>query len=242
MKPTIDITMVASLRPDVVRKTLTSLKKNLIYDGKFRLIFTVAPTGQTEYTQHDLIKIIQPFFNKNITRISNSLSQAEAQKWVWQKSKSDFVLQWEDDWVLLEPLKIKNLFNILNSDTAAMFFFDVKRKTIVGKAQRYKSFFKKVQPNIYLRTGNQTFGGPPALVSQKFIQQSLTRLEDNERFDRTANKPDNQKFLQGYNFYVYTSPHNSRGIVADIGRKWMTKINMKKNRKLKYGSWSLKSA
>ena len=230
---TIDITTISTIRPSIIEKTFQSVKENFCIAGhNFRLILDVAPIGENGYTRADVVEVGERYFDHRVVRLVKSSPQAEAQKWVWSVSTSDYVLQWEDDWELLRRICFRELVLNFVDPTLAMVFFDREGKS-VKDYKGYKGMFKQLDDNLYERTEYFNFGGPPALISQKFLQQALPYMRNNECLDVTCERADVQGFLKGWKFYVSTHPDGP--VVRDIGKPWMKKHGFKKDKRSAVG-------
>ena len=232
----IDITMTAIvLRSEILRETLISLVKNLKYSNPLRLIIDVAPAANSSFTQHDLYKVASTYFDNAhlICRMVEESKQAEAIKWMWSKSESDFVLHWEDDWVLTRGLdldKIENLF--FKHYTLGMLYFDRCQKSVLDYPG-YKGVFaqSEMAPSIYIRLKGKSLGGPPALLRKSYKEAVLPLMKDNECLDITSRTKGAKKLLEEWETCVYVGESGKGRLVKDIGTAWRESkgLKMKKN-------------
>jgi hypothetical protein len=228
----IDITTIATIRPDILRTTLGSLKKYLCYPGGFRLILDIAPVGEKGRDRVDVIWVAKDFFTHQTVRLLDVSHQAEAQKWVWSISSSPQVVQWEDDWQLLRKICVREVCSIFADPTVAMVSFDREGKSAKDYSG-YKNMFEQVDRNLYRRIKHLNFGGPPAIINREYLKWALPYMRDNECLDVTCERADAQGFLRGWKFYVMT--HDDGPLVRDIGKAWMKKNGFKKEKRSSEG-------
>lgn len=224
---TIDITTISTLRPDVLWVALNSVKNNLHYLGDFRLILDVAPIGDERVKQSDVVRVAKHIFPNILARTNAVSMQAEAQKWVWWRSESPFIIQWEDDWNLLHPIGLRIILKHFEQrPNLAMVFFD-RREKPVGNYSGYQGMFSEVEPGFYLRNTFKNFGGPPAVIRRSYLNAALPFLRDDEALDITCRRPECQEFLNRWEFGVLEDPLGRSGLVEDIGKPWREKRGLR---------------
>lgn len=232
----IDITMIATMRPEVITQTLGSITQYVKCKSGLRLILDVAPVGVDEgVNQEDIVAIAKEIMgDENVIARTRKVSlQAEAQRWVWSRSESEHVLQWEDDWVATRTVNLDNIIPLFDEfpDTAMVFIDRVGKS--VRNYQGYHGMFRNVKRNVYRRIKHKNFGGPPAVICRPFIVGVCNHIKDDESLDITCRTKAGQKFLKDWEFLVYsTSPH---GMVSDIGKMWRAQHGLKMSKKTKYG-------
>jgi hypothetical protein len=214
----IDITMIAALRPSVVNKTLQSLTSNVKTEKSLRLIMDVAHVGEAGVKQKDIVDIAKSHFDDVVSRTRRVSLQAEAQRWVWNSSLSEHVLQWEDDWVLSTEIDVDKVGLLFDRyPNTAIIFMDRIGKS-VRDYEGYRGMFERVEGGVYRRVKHKTFGGPPALVCRPFLLGVCEHIKDNESLDTTCRTPEGQRFLKDWENLVFAP--NERGLVYDIGKRW----------------------
>lgn len=228
----IDITTIATLRPEVLRRALASVRERLIFEGNWRLILDVAPVGDLRWSQSEVIAAAREVFPSMVARANSVSHQAKAQKWVWNQANTDFILQWEDDWVLMCPLEIAGVLKIFeNRPKLGMIFFDRAEKP-VATYPPYQGMFDQVHPGFYLRRRAKNFGGPPAVIRREYLFGVLPFVRACESLDTTCRSPEAQAFLANWEIGVITNPVDEpQGLVKDIGKEWRQArgFKMKKN-------------
>lgn len=224
----IDVTTIATLRPDILDRTLASIRRYVRSHHIFFLILDIAPVGENGFCQQDVYDVAKTHFGLIRCRMETVSPQAEAQKWVWSKAVTKFVLQWEDDWEALSVVDLDRdvLPKFDANPRLAMVFFDRHGKS-VRDYPGYHGMFKQAGNRYFMRVKHKNFGGPPALIRQSFIRAALPLLKDDECLDVTCERQDAQEFLRQWDFGVLTAEDNN-GLVRDIGKAWMKKNGFKK--------------
>ena len=106
----IDICTTATIRPHILDRTLESFAKNLLYKAgvPVRMIINIDPVGENRPAQ-EVINVCKSYVNRGYL---SELFVCEAEKphfttaflWCWKQVENPYVLQLEDDWLLLGSL------------------------------------------------------------------------------------------------------------------------------------------
>lgn len=238
--PSIDIAMTAAKRPDVIERTLVSIKKYIDY-RPLRLVVDIAHVGDEKVTQEETLELIDREFNipthgLTVTpRVLYFSLQAEAVKWTWKESTSGFMLQWEDDWVLRRKLNINILLNIMKKyPTMGMLYLDRYKKSVLDY-QGYQGRFKKKADNLYIRLKGKSLGGPPALLRRSYINDVIPLIQDTICLDTISPGKEAQELLKNYATGVYIGEDRKGNLVEDIGKQWRQDNNLIMVKKTKVG-------
>ena len=224
----IDITTTASLRPDILGRTLKSIRGNVKTSNDFRLIIDIAPVGDKMYSQDMVEKIARNYVDDIIVRKLAKSLQAEAIKWAWGQVRSDVFLHWEDDWVATKGIDIDYLAEyIRESNNFAMIIFDRDDKSILAKNTYSDGKFQYKGSGFWYKKYGFNFGGPPALINKKFAKKALKYLKDDECLDITCRTEESQSFLRKWEFAVWTGRDNKGSLISDIGKQWRKERGIK---------------
>lgn len=109
----IDVTMTATLRPEIVRKTLSTYKRMFTEDNSYVLYINIDPIGE-HVQQEEIYMIAKQFFHKVIPNFPKEAGFCKAFKWCIENTTSDYIFHLEDDWELLRPININSLINLMN--------------------------------------------------------------------------------------------------------------------------------
>src|SRR4030043_1164252 len=95
----IDITMTATLRPQVISQTLESFCRNIFKDrNSYRLIVNIDPVGEKVKTAK-VLEVCKQYFKNIVFNTPKFPSFPSAVVWCWSKVESDFSFHLEDDWI-----------------------------------------------------------------------------------------------------------------------------------------------
>lgn len=234
----IDIAMTAALRPEIVRHTLESIRDNLKYDGGFNLWVDVAPVGDNRYQQNDVVNTINNTVRWPLQyRAIEDSPQADALKWTWESTGSEYILQWEDDWILDRTVDLSMLLAYMDDHPwYGMMYFDRQGKSVLDYPG-YKGSFTCVseKSNIWERKKGKSLGGPPAILSQRYVRDVLPLITGNICLDLLSKEKTAQKVLQRWGTCVFTG-HDGKGhLVRDTGKYWRAGMGLKMVKNTKRG-------
>ena len=232
----IDITITATIRPDILKTTLDSFFNNCFY--KFikdngldclNIIINVDPVGDThKYNQYDVVDVCKEFTDSIKYNCPQQANFAKAVKWVWYQTTSDYIFHLEDDWLLNRKVDLQKVIDYLNDTNLSSIRF-YKNKYPSEKPYMI-SDVEYVYDNDELFTtlhNNNQFSLNPNIIKKSFIDEALELMTDDinpEKQFRCTN-PVMKDFVLS-NFYgVYGRPYLD-ALVSDNGRIW------RKNRKL----------
>lgn len=226
----IDLTVTACIRPQIIRRTLSSFKRNLFKDVPCRLILNVDQVG--EYgTKYEIYNIAQQFF-KGICRITETPSFPEAFIWTWSQTKRDFVFHLEDDWELLRPVDIYAMFRIMEKYEDLAVLRLPYKSTGLQSAKNWKYFFPfngdffECPEELRQEVG---FCGHPSLIRGEFVRRAVVHLDPKKNPEKQFHhgNPGLIAEVLRWRYGVYAGP-NEPAAIRDIGRKWMVKEGFKK--------------
>lgn len=109
----LDVTMPATVRPEIVRRTLGSLHKHIQWSGPRRLVMNIdpAPEGADVSTMFDLLAEEAPRWNALRVNIADTPSFTRAVRWCWRNTAADWVFHLEDDWEFLQEIDLTQWLN-----------------------------------------------------------------------------------------------------------------------------------
>lgn len=226
----IDITMSTAVRPEILEKTLRSIKKYVLCSEELRLIINIDSRGEKEYTQYHCSQIAQEYFSSCAIRTPRDGPVSASQRWLWEMADSDYVLNWEDDWEALKAINLNMIISrILANPRASMIYFDREDKQVLTH-DGYRDVFMYMGGNLYQRLKGILLWSSPALVRKTYIKQALNYINDLEYMDFTSRTSEVQKFLQQWDFLTYVDFSDPSPFVRDLGRPWMKKKGLRGNK------------
>jgi hypothetical protein len=238
---TLDITTTAIIRPDILDKTLTSFRKNLLYGDDYRIILNVDPVGYAVSPNEVLYVYKNHFPNSEIIHnFPETPNFPKAFKWVWSQVKSEYSFHLEDDWLLLNPIDINEMLKVfpLFPTLAQLRFMVGKIKSrVVYEACKWNGNFYHILPGHERAHG---FGGQPGLLRGSYVRQMAKYLNETEDPEKQLKNVDFTPHVTDYIYGLFSSKVEidktgpiERAVptadIKDIGRQWNKDMNFEKH-------------
>lgn len=226
----IDIVMTATRRAGILERTLKSFKENLLENYPARLIINIDPVGPD--TDKDVADVAYCFFNQLLVFCPDTASFPKAFKLVWSQVKTDYVLNLEDDWELLEPINLMDMIRIMNDfSELAVLRLPFKRQDH-GYMKNWKYLFPWNGRFFNCPAEHKRevgFCGHPSLIRGDFVRAVSSFLDDTKNPEKQFHHghPEIMVEIDKWNFGVYGKP-NGPALIRDIGRDWMIEAGFQK--------------
>ena len=225
----IDITMTATLRPELLARTLESFRKYLLHECPCRLIINIDAVGCTSIASsqaalHSIKEVVFKYFEVAEPRFVWASDFPRAFIWSWEQATAGMVLHLEDDWELLRDMDL----------AAGLALFD-KHPELAGlrlskwdaeetrcKLGRYfapwNGEFFEVEPEERLSHG---ISGHPTLYRGSFVQEAwrylVPQLNPEKQFHYGCAALCD--LVDKHRWGIWAKPNEPRAI-ADIGKNW----------------------
>lgn len=234
IKSKIDITMTATLRPNLIRKTLKSYWKNLFseYQDSFdyRLIINIDPIGENIKAK-EIIKHCQIYFENIVVNVPKEPSFPKAVKWVWNQCDADFVFHLEDDWLLDRSIKLSKMVKILNKypNLACLRLckYDIPKKEVTSI---FNCRYSYNTDGFYIAEDRKSqFGLNPCLIKMQFVDQSRKLMIDTinpEKQFRYGNSI-MKNVVMSWDYGIFANP-GDKALAIDNGIRWKFDNRFKK--------------
>lgn len=223
----IDITMIATVRPEILRITLESFCQNMLTDrSRYRLIINIDPIGEDTKPKF-VLKVAQEYFDNIVHRYSTTPGFTNAVIWTWKQVRSDYVFNLQDDFKLLKPISIDSMIEILEKNPKLASLRLNKNETPVNNGDTEFTICPRISLN-------------PILFKSEFIKgvvPLMTPDANPEKQLRPSLKSERGRFIRNWEHGIYIKDSRSR-IVDDIGRKWMSNSVYKKE--TGFTKWEIK--
>lgn len=223
----IDITMTATIRPEILKTTLESFCQNMFTDrSKYRLIINIDPIGEDTKPKY-ILYTAQKYFDNIVHRYSTESNFTKAMIWSWSQVQSDYVFNLQDDWRLLRPINIDDMIEILNTNPKLASLRLNKNETPINNGDTDFTICPRISLN-------------PILFKSEFIKgvvPLMSSSENPEKQLRPSLKSERGRFIREWEHGIYIKESRDR-IVDDIGRKWMNKTIYKKE--AGFTKWEMK--
>jgi glycosyltransferase involved in cell wall biosynthesis len=247
----IDILMVATLRPDILKRTLDSWCKNMLTDrNRYRLVLHIDAIGE-DCKPEEILNIAKSYFSDIKYKINlKDFSHSKAFQWTWDQAETEYVLMIDDDWELLKEIDINNLITVHRKlkDLANLRLpkMPIPKMTgelkYKGQGRGYVSMFKGVTKCDYVyhkraliatKKYNQMTINPTLYKGSfiKEIRQYLDVTKDPElQFKLRGKNKKVEDIINKWDIGMYAT-FGETPYVKDIGREWMKKMNFTKAKK-----------
>jgi len=240
----IDITTTATLRPELLEKTLDSFWENLFQNHTeidFRLVINIDPIGQVESYPGCMQTIYTHMCNYCFSIFPNSLINfpekanfAKAFKWCWGNVRpdADFVFHLEDDWQLLRQVDLTQMIFLTEKYPRLIILrlnaFTSKECTTKNwnLLLNWNGDFFEVSQSL---KGTVGFCGHPSLINAGFVRGAAKYLDGIHNPEKVmkGRHPHFGPILHSAELGVF-SEQNSLQQIKDLGRKWMIRNNYRK--------------
>ena len=224
---TIDLCVVATLRPDILEKTFESFIKHVIFDGKMTLRINIDHVPMSEENNNNILKmgmVVGSMATKIDFKVyvSSMLGNfAKAVKRLWSESTADYVFHLEDDWKFIKNIDLNECVERMENENFDYMRFPKKNAPHLNKVA--------LQPSLW--KGDIVREISKYMIIDKDPEKQLRTGQGNDELDKILIELQN-KGLKDY---------CSDWCCEDIGREWRTKHGLEKWNKNKgnnYITWT----
>jgi len=208
----IDVTIIATVRPDVLEKTLSSLVKMcpaIAKCGRVVLNIDNVP-DDSECAIDDVVDIARHFLpNIKCVRYSYQPSFSRAVISAWHMTTARYVFHLEDDWEFVRPINLDECIEMIGCGDADYIRFSKRKRPIPEETNKIA-----LLPGLWK---GETVRGLARYMSAEHDPEKQLRHGFNEGVDRLLPKK------------IYDYSLSVGGIVCrDIGREWRDEVGLKK--------------
>jgi hypothetical protein len=201
----VDVTLVATRRPDLLELTLRSFHMNLLrFISAPRLIINIDPVWGSEEDDRELEKICRRYFETVVIRRPETPGFGLAVKWTWSQVTTDWFLHLEDDWLLARRIDPRHL---------ALQMADPK----IGQIQLANTTRRKrwrMTPHVIATS--------PGFIRRAFAEIAVAHMNpelDPEKQFYQGHNPAGVAALSVYKTRFYGGPLTPQ-LMRDTGRVW----------------------
>jgi len=213
-KREIDLVIVATIRPDILRITLNSFKHHFLGEFRVRAIVNVDPIGDAGHSQADIVAICEEYFADTISRTPETASFSAAVQWGWSQVESEFFFHLEDDWCLKRKVDVMRLMHA---------FEDREVVSVRLNVTRNSKF--ETDENGVVRTRGLSLN--PSMFRTAYVKELLQGFDlardPEKQFSGNTERPG----FPRPKFVIYGSSSDG-SIVIDTGKKWRKSIGFSK--------------
>ena len=226
----IDITMVATRRPELIQETLGTFS-SFFFSSDCRLIINVDPVGK-DIQSFEIIDLCREYFQNITYRCPEESSFPKAFKWVWSQTDADFVFHLEDDWELLRFVDLGKMIEIMKNNQDLAILRLPWKPTDIDSAKNWRYFFPWNGDFFECpekRKREVGFCGHPSLIRGKFVRNTVKHIDETRNPEKQFHHgpPEIMEEIDRWRYGVFAE-QNQTPAIRDIGRKWMIENNYRK--------------
>jgi hypothetical protein len=235
----IDVCLVSSRRPLLLRQTLKSFEQNLFRNFSIRrMIVNIDPIFGTETDHRECVRLIREYDPEAIITEPSAPGFCLAVKRNWLASEADIILHIEDDWLLLKPVTQEDIACLQNHCDIGQVCFNhanknwpVRQKGPACYGRRRLTLLGLPTP---LRVRRPIFTTSPSFLRGSFARSCAklmdTSFDPEKQFFKGVNLP-LERFVAPYlNIVIGEKPDY---FIFDIGRDWRSNQSIEK----KFVNW-----
>lgn len=225
----IDVTMTATWRPELIKRTLDSFRHYLFKDHmktNMRLIVNIDPVGAEEDKSDEIVYMAKDYFKEVIAFCPTTPHFGKAVVRVWEKTTSHLVFNLEEDWEILAPVSFAYMRHCFYANRLlAHLRLSIFRSTDTCKNWRYfyewnGAFFQCPDAD----RGTVGWCGHPSLNLGRFIRFCAENMDPDTNPEKQikGRHPMIGPKIDAHVFGCMIQP-NSPANIKDIGREWRQK-------------------
>jgi len=242
-----DICTTATVRPEILDRTLRSFYHNLFSGTPCRLVLNIDPIGDTSaHTTEEVIEVGHKYFDNILVNCPEKPCFPYALKWTWEQAQGKFFFNLEDDWELLAPMSLEDMVKAMNLDRnlaslrfpkgGATEIYCTQSRSPKEPKYKYNGLYYECPPD---RRDKEGYFGSPSLIRTSWAKR-LTKTIDNSRSPEKqlrALKKAGDKRVSNWKYGVWSRPGINR-LIVDIGTSWRRSRRIRKNSYTNFTEWS----
>lgn len=239
----IDVCIVSTRRPELLRQTLASFQEKLFKHFLIgKAIINIDPIFGNDEHQKEVVAISKEYFPEIVIHEPVSAGFCAAVKRNWETTVSDVVLHMEDDWVLECEVTEPALDGFWEPTTKQVTLhtrhknWDIAKKGPFHFKKRYKSV---LGVNLPFYVKRPCFTTSPSFIDGEFARCAAALMDVKYDPEKQFYSKVNQA-LENYvaNFRSKLFSPNGKDVVRDIGREWRDSRGIQKIIKNSASEWT----
>lgn len=174
----IDIIRTSASRPDLLERTTKSLIKHIKYSGELR--FIIHEDIINKELSNKCLKYATRGCYRVIGKHEPPIGQGNSLDWLLKQTKTEFVLNWEDDFELVRELDLNKVIDLMNNGCNINQICFNKRTTMIEKPDFVK---KQVWIENDILTTNPHWALIPALWRMSYIMPKWFPFKQGHHWD-----------------------------------------------------------
>ncbi len=231
----IELTIVATRRPDLLAATMESFQARLLKNFTIsRVSINIDPLWGDDQDEAQCCDIMRRHYPECVIYTPEQPGYAAAVERLWSKSTGDILFHLEDDWNLAEDIDASALGFFSDPATAEISLMCKEKNWDINKRGVYH--YAKVKYNVCgldlpLYRKVPSFTVSPSFIRGDFARRWASLMDlslDPEKQARSNKNPSLTRYVSPFRNYVYTGK-SVYNIAVDIGRDWRDTRNIKKS-------------
>lgn len=233
-----DITMTATLRPELIEKTLDSFNKYLFkkHIHKARLIINVdliSPSNSLTILQNIKDTILCCQFKEIKVNVNNNPHFARAFIWCMNQVQSKYFFHLEEDWELLCDIDFEHMIDIMKQNKTLAHLRLSQFKSTSNHIKAWQNFaywngqFFEYDDKTKFVDG---WSGHPSLNRTSFMKKVLNIINPNNNPEKQIKGSCSKEMfdlISDHRFGIYHY-QNYTPAIKDLGRNWMIENGYRK--------------
>lgn len=239
MTESVDITLVAGARPDLLSQTLSSFRARLFSNFEIRNVFAnIDPIFGDNAARSACVRLISRQFPDAVIFTPDKPSFGAAVKRLWEATSDAHVLHLEDDWLINEELRSDQVFQCFDGETG-MVVLSPDDRAKAGGDYLYITRRKRILGfEIYARKVN-AYGTSPRFIRKGLCREYGALLRPYMDPEKQVYKNKNRALARAHTPWKCRTLFATEGqsLVTDIGRDWRADRAIEKVDKRGYAVW-----
>ncbi len=231
----IELTIVATRRPDLLAATMESFQARLLKNFTIsRVAINIDPLWGDEQDEEKCRQIMLGHYPECVIYTPEKPGYAAAVERLWSNSSGEVLFHLEDDWNLAEDIDASILGIFSDPLTAEISLMCKEKNWDIGKRGVYH--YAKIKYALFglelpLRRKVPSFTVSPSFIRGDFARHWAKLMDlslDPEKQARSSKNPALTRYVAAFRNYIYTGK-SVYNIAVDIGRNWRDTRNIKKS-------------
>ena len=232
----INVTTTATLRPDILDRTLNSFFANMFVDRDVRLILNIDPVGDSAYTPGDVLEVATKYFGHAVNaHVADDGNFSAACIRVWSAVESEYFINLEDDWELIRPVSLDDMVRLMDAHSNLAILRLPFTDSETTRAKQWNLWYP--WNGVFFQCprelkGTAGFCNHPSLIRKEFMHRITPNMDPYLCPEKQikGHSPVMRRILEQYEYGVFQIPQSEKAVV-DIGRQWLYEHKLRKNKK-----------
>lgn len=226
----IDVSLVATHRPDILSRTLQSFQEKILrnFDVQ-KVICNLDPAMGDDKDGKACLRLIYELFPNAFVRTPSAPNFSEAVKFTWSNMRDIPSLHLEDDWLALIDVYPYMIDNLFCDQTGSIYLSQSDRKIDEAVVQERKVVDRLFGMKYRSRMVSD-FGTSPRLFAPGIAKSFGFLINPNKCPEKQVLRRRNKRLGRLQERYLCKAlwGENGEKVIIDIGREWREQRSIKK--------------